>query len=108
MTGLPPTPPTPAPGVVYPSHGARLVAYLIDVAVIGLIIGAMFLIFALVAASVGSASSGGVFAMFALMPIYVIGANGGQLAYFAIGWSWGGSVSDAAATRYGSRAPQPA
>lgn len=87
----PAKPTGPAYGVTFGSHGARLVAYIIDAVLLGIVTGVVvMLLFGLMAASLVNQSAGGFFAIFALMPILVIGLNVVHFGYFALFWYRGG------------------
>jgi uncharacterized RDD family membrane protein YckC len=110
---LPPTPPTapatyweapkeevgPAPGVKFASHGPRLVAYIID----SLIIGVIYLVIFIVASAgmVGTASTvdfetgmptGGMTALVGLFGLVFLAGLVLPLAYFPIFWVRGGQT----------------
>jgi uncharacterized RDD family membrane protein YckC len=90
----PPTEPGPAPGVRFAGHGARLIAYIIDAVIIGVVLTVLFIVITIV--FVGAAASGGDDAAAAaaiggigLMVLITILLS---LAYFPYFWWRGGST----------------
>lgn len=75
--------PGPAPGLVFGGFGARLVAYIIDIVIFGVIATILLIIGTLVAFA--SAGFGGVLILFTLIAI-------ASLAYFPYFWATSGST----------------
>ena len=89
----PPKATGPAQGVTYASAGARLGAFIIDWIIVGLVIGASFLLlFSLLFASAATQSPGAFFAFFALFPLLILGQYLVQGLYFGVSWYRGGAT----------------
>ncbi len=77
----PPRPVGPAPGVVYASHGARLIAFIIDSLLVGLVFVALFAVGVL-----GMLGSQSLVGFFALLPLLLIGQYLLPGLYFGYFW----------------------
>ena len=90
--GYPPQPymDGPAPGVRFAGHPARFIAYLIDGFILGVIIGALWLLFAVVFAA-GAATESGALVGGSLILFSVLAGVVG-IAYLPWFWSRGGQT----------------
>ncbi len=86
----PPPEPGPAPGVRFAGHGPRLIAYILDTIIIGLIIVALSIVLGLVMAGGAAAGSGGILISGVVLwfaAIFIV-----SLAYFPWFWARGGQT----------------
>jgi uncharacterized RDD family membrane protein YckC len=82
----------PAPGIRYASHGGRLLAYIIDVVILGAVLTALFMVLALSARGdmqpdgEFGAGGAGAFLLFMLLAIVI------SIAYFPFFWARSGAT----------------
>jgi uncharacterized RDD family membrane protein YckC len=76
-----PKPTGPAPGIAFASHGARLLAFIIDAVLLGLVVGSVFLV--VVAGMLASQSLAG---FFGILAVVFIGQYLLPALYFGVFW----------------------
>lgn len=86
----PPEEQGPAPGVRFAGHGARLIAYILDSIVLGIVI--VVLSFVFVAFAIGTAASDSMGAMAGGLFLFVILILVVSFAYFPFFWARGGQT----------------
>ena len=86
----PPEEPGPAPGIAFASPASRLIAYIVDVVLLGIVITVVSLVFvAVIAGAAASSADGAAVSTGILLVLAVLGLS---LAYFPWFWARGGAT----------------